>query len=383
MFNTLLIFTISALVRSCAGGARLGCAMFSESGKEVSMPFDFYRPDNGPQEQQARPYRPRRPVTIKKKHVVLIILLIFAALTVFTCAFKVDQKEQAVVLRFGEYNRTVGPGLHFKLPYGLEKSLIVPTQTVQTMSFGYRTNTPGNTRGQSSSYSYKGYANESTMLTGDLNIVEAQWIVQYRIEDPRMWLFNVYNNEQTISDISRSVINQLVGDLPILSVMTSQRSVIETEAQVKLQQVLSSYDMGVRILTVKLQDVVPPAGNVQDAFEDVNKAIQDMNKLINEGKESYNSIIPAAQGEANRLIKEAEGYAAERVNSAKGDVARFESVRNEYEKSKEITGRRLYLETMEQVLENGSGKLTVVDSSVKGLLPVFGTAGTSPATGGK
>ncbi len=347
------------------------------------MPFDFYRPDNGPQEQQARSYRPRRPVTVKKKYVVLVILLVIAALTLFTCAFKVDQKEQAVVLRFGEYNRTVGPGLHFKLPYGLERSLIVPTQTVQTMSFGYRTNTPGNTKGQSSSYSYNGYANESTMLTGDLNIVEAQWIVQYRIEDPRMWLFNVYNNEQTISDISRSVINQLVGDLPILSVMTSQRSVIETEAQVKLQQVLSSYDMGVRILTVKLQDVVPPAGNVQDAFEDVNKAIQDMNKLINEGKESYNSIIPAAQGEANRLIKEAEGYASERVNGAKGDVARFESVRNEYEKSREITGRRLYLETMEEVLENSSGKLTVVDSSVKGLLPVFGTAGSSSVTGGK
>ncbi len=141
--------------------------------------------------------------------------------------------------------------------------------------------------------------------------------------------------------------------------------------------------MGVRILTVKLQDVVPPAGNVQDAFEDVNKAIQDMNKLINEGKESYNSIIPAAQGEANRLIKEAEGYASERVNGAKGDVARFESVRNEYEKSKEITGRRLYLETMEEVLEKSGGKLTVVDSSVKGLLPIFGTDGGSSVTGGK
>lgn len=334
------------------------------------MAFDFNRGE--PQEQRAR-YR--RPVEIKGKHVAIVLAAVFILVTILTSVFMVDQKEQAVILRFGKYNRTVGPGLHVKIPYGLEKSFIVPTQIVQTMSFGYRTSQAGNVGGGYSIYSYNGYASESTMLTGDLNIVEAQWIVQYRIEDPRMWLFNVYNNEQTISDISKSVINQLVGDLPILSIMTSERSAIEAEAQVMLQKTLSSYEMGVRILTVKLQDVVPPAGNVQDAFEDVNKAIQDMNKLINEGKESYNSIIPAAQGEANRLIQEAEGYAAERVNNAKGDVARFESVRNEYENSKDVTKQRLYIETMEEVL--GEGNLTVIDASLKGLLPFYDITGGS------
>jgi len=336
------------------------------------MPFDFNRPGPEFQEQKARTYR---PVNLKPKHIVAVLILLAVVVAVLTSVFIVDQKEQAVVLRFGKYNRTVGPGLQFRIPFGIETHFIVPTQTVQTMSFGYRTSSPGNVSGLSSLYNYSGYTSESTMLTGDLNIVEAQWIVQYRIEDPRMWLFNVYNNEQTISDISRSVINQLVGDLPILSVMTSERTSIETEAQVKLQQVLSSYNMGVRILTVKLQDVVPPAGNVQDAFEDVNKAIQDMNKLINEGKESYNSIIPAAQGEANRMIQEAEGYAAERVNTAKGDVARFESIRNEYGNSKEITTRRLYLETMEQVLSDGDGSLTVIDASLDGLLPFYDVTG--------
>ena len=127
----------------------------------------------------------------------------------------------------------------------------------------------------------------------------------------------------------------------------------------------------VKILTVKLQDVVPPAGDVQDAFEDVNKAIQDMNKLINEGKESYNSVIPAAQGEANRLIQEAEGYAAERVNNALGDVARFESIRNEYKTNKEITKKRLYLETMEEIFSSSDQNLTVIDASLDGILPLY------------
>jgi len=334
------------------------------------MAFDFNQGFR-PEEQNARPPRYRKPVNIKMKgkHILFIVLGVFLLVTVFSSVFMVDQKEQAVVLRFGKYNRTVGPGLHIKLPYGLERSYIVATQSVQTMSFGYRTSQAGGIGGGSSRYNYNGYANESTMLTGDLNIVEAEWIVQYRIEDPRMWLFNVYNNEQTISDISKSVINQLVGDLPILSIMTSERSTIEADAQVKLQETLSSYNMGVRILTVKLQDVVPPAGNVQDAFEDVNKAIQDMNKLINEGKESYNRIIPAAQGEANKLIQEAEGYAAERVNNAKGDVARFESVRNEYANSKDVTKERLYLEAMEEIMSNGN--VTVIDSSLEGVLPLY------------
>ncbi len=304
------------------------------------------------------------------KLLIIALLVVFVFVAISTGFFVVDQTEQAVILRFGRYLKTVGPGLQFKIPFGIDSSYNVETQTVQTMSFGYRATTTGNTSGASTSYNYSKYTAESTMLTGDLNIVDIQWIVQYRIDDPYKWLFNLNNPKTTISDISRSVMNQLVGDLPILSIMTSERTSMEVEAQEKLQAALDNYDMGVKIVTVKLQDIVPPAGDVQDAFEDVNKAIQDMNKYINEGKENYNSIIPAAEGEASKIIQEAQGYASERVNSATGDVARFKSVLAEYEKSPEITAKRLYIETMEEVLASDApGELTIVDSNLDGFLP--------------
>ncbi len=331
------------------------------------MAFDFN------QNQQNNNYRAK--LHFSPKLLIIVALVLVIAFLLSTSFFVVDQTEQAVILRFGKYNRTVGPGLQTKLPFGIDKSYNVETQVVQTMSFGFRSATAGNTYGTGTSYNYNGYASESTMLTGDLNIVDVKWIVQYKIEDPNNWLFSVNNPEQTLSDVSRSVINQLVGDLPILSVMTSERTTIEVEAQNLMQETLDSYNMGVKIVTVKLQDIVPPEGDVQDAFEDVNKAIQDMNKYINEGKENYNSVIPSAQGEASKLIQEAEGYASERINTAKGDVARFESVKAEYEKSKEVTSKRLYIETMEEILASQEGEVTLVDSSLENFLPVANITG--------
>ena len=338
------------------------------------MAFNFYEqqgqsPDqNQNQDQSQRRRRGGRSFSFSPKILALVIVVIVVALTLSTGFFVVDQTEQAVILRFGSYLKTVGPGLQFKIPFGIDRSFNVETQTVQTMSFGYRATTSGNISGSSTKYNYSKYMDESTMLTGDLNIVDIQWIVQYRIDDPYKWLFSVNNQSKTISDLSRSVINQLVGDLPILSIMTSERTSMEVEAHEKLQALLDFYDMGVKLVTVKLQDIVPPAGDVQDAFEDVNKAIQDMNKYINEGKENYNRVIPAAEGEASKLIQEAQGYASERVNSATGDVARFKSVLAEYEKSPDITSKRLYIETMEQIL---SGELTVVDKSLENFLPIM------------
>jgi len=309
-------------------------------------------------------------INFKPKYIVYGVLVLLVLIAVFTSFFVVDQKEQAVVLRFGKYIKTVGPGLQTKIPFGIDSAYKVETQMVQTMTFGFRNQQAGNGSGKGTIFDYTNYGSEATMLTGDLNIVDVEWIVQYKIDDPYKWLFSVYDNETTISDISRSVINQLVGDLPILSVMTSERTGIEIDAQQKMQNILDSYDMGIKIVTVKLQDIVPPEGDVQDAFEDVNKAIQDMNKLINEGKQEYNSIIPSAQGEASKLIQEAQGYASERVNTALGDVARFNSVRAEYENSKEITAQRLYIETMEEVLGGEDNNLTVVDKNLTNLLPL-------------
>ncbi len=160
------------------------------------------------------------------------------------------------------------------------------------------------------------YPEESVMLTGDLNIVDVEWVIQYKIDEPYAWLFNVQDRSATIRDISQSVINELVGDLQILSVMGESRTAIEVTSQQKMQAILDSYGLGIKIVTVKLKNIVPPYGEVQDAFEDVNKAIQDMERLINEGKELYNSDIPRARGEAAQLIQFAEGYASERTNEA-------------------------------------------------------------------
>ena len=319
----------------------------------------------------------RKPLHLSPKLILAAIGVVFIIILIMSSFFVVDQTEQAVVLRFGKYNRTVGPGLQTKLPLGIDKNYNVPTQVVQTMSFGQSTNTS-----QYSIFSTASMAeNESTMLTGDLNIVDVQWIIQYRIENPSYWLFNVQEKERTIRDISQSVINQLVGDLPILAIMSSERSSIEVKSQEMMQKTFDSYELGIRIVTVRLLYNVPPIGEVQDAFEDVNKSIQDMNRFINEGKQSYNQEIPKAQGEASRLIQIAEGYAAERVNNAQGDVARFNSVREAYEMSKEITSQRLYIETMETILSQAgdTGSLLLIDKVLENFLPL---ANIGTPTGG-
>ncbi|WP_319756041.1 FtsH protease activity modulator HflK [uncultured Sphaerochaeta sp.] len=314
-----------------------------------------------------QPPRPARKVkNISPKLVIWIIVAVVLIMLVLSSFFVVDQTEQAVVLRLGKYNRTVGPGLQTKIPLGIETSYNVPTQVVQTMTFGYRSNSS-----TSPLFGNSDYTTESLMLTGDLNIIDVQWIIQYKIENPVNWMFKVESRETTLRDISQSVMNKLVGDLPILSVMTSERTRIEIEAQENMQKIFDAYELGVRVVTVKLQNIVPPVGEVQDAFEDVNKAIQDMNRLINEGKQNYNKVIPSARGEANKLIQQAQGYAAERVNQAEGDVARFNSVREVYEQSQTITRTRLYIETMEAVINpTESGSVTLVDKNLSNFLPV-------------
>lgn len=313
-------------------------------------------------------------ITIQPKIIVLIIAALVIIALFLSSFFVVDQTEQSVVLRFGHYNRVVGPGLQFKLPLGIEKNLNVPTQVVQNMNFGFRTEQSG----INTIFAQKDYPEESVMLTGDLNIVDVEWIIQYKINDPYAWLFNVEDKTSTIRDISQSVINELVGDLPILSVMGASRTNIEVQSQQNMQEILDSYGLGIKIVTVKLKNIVPPLGEVQDAFEDVNKAIQDMNRLINEGKEQYNQEIPKAQGQAAQVIQIAEGYASERVNEAKGDVARFTSVRKAYLESKEVTTKRLYVETMEKILS--SDNTTIIDKNLDNFLPLQDLGDTSGGT---
>ena len=260
---------------------------------------------------------------------LIVVLAIILALTSF---FEVDATEQAVITRLGKYNRTVGPGLQMKLPLGIEKSYNVPTMVVQTEQFGFQADEIPQ------EISQENKPEEARMLTGDLNIVDVEWTIQYKIVDPVAWLFNVSDKQGTIRDISQSVINLLVGDRAILDVMSSERSSIEALAQDYMNENFDQLGLGINVTTVKLQNIVPPSG-VQAAFEDVNKAIQDMNGFINEGKAAYNSEIPKAQGEADRQIQLAEGYAVERVNKALGDVARFNAIYDDYVKAPGVPAR--------------------------------------------
>lgn len=301
----------------------------------------------------------------KPSNLILYAVLIAAAAIFFSSFFVVDQTEQAVITRFGRYEKTLGPGLQFKLPFGIDRKYIVPgNKVVQTEQFGFKT-----LKGGTVNVYQNDIVSESTMLTGDLNIIDVEWIIQYRIVNPRQWLFSVQEKKQTIRDISRSVINSLVGDRAILEIMSSERSNIENLAVEMMNSQFDHLGMGIDVFAVKLQNIVPPEG-VQDAFEDVNKAIQDMNRFINEGKESYNAEIPRAQGEADRQIQIAEGYASERVNRALGDVARFNAVYEEYRRAPAITRERLYLETMEEIFGSGEKPQTLIDSELDNILPV-------------
>jgi membrane protease subunit HflK len=305
--------------------------------------------------------------------VLIAVAVVVGLILLFSSFFMVDQKEEAVVLNFGKFSRMVGPGLHFKIPFGVEKNYNVPTQRILKEEFGFRTIASGIV----STYSGQDYSDESLMLTGDLNIVDVEWIIQYQIIDARAWLFNVENEQKTIRDISQSIINMLVGDRTIFDVIGAERAAIEVQGQDLMNELFKTYGLGIRVTTVKLQNIVPPKGPVQDAFEDVNKAIQDRSRLINEGKEAYNQTIPKASGQAQQTIQEAQGYASAQVNKAKGDVARFLSVLGEYRQAPDIVRNRLYYEMYDQVFGAAEGT-DLIDKNLKNFLPLKSVGGATP-----
>ncbi len=307
------------------------------------------------------------PRGLTPRAVIIVLVVIVAIVLAFSSFFVVDQKEQAVVLLFGRFSRMVEPGLNFKLPFGIERNFNVPTQLVLKQEFGFRTIRPGAT----TLYSERDFPEESLMLTGDLNIVDVEWIIQYQITDPVKWLFGVEDQNKTIRDISQSVVNQLVGDRAILDVLGQERANIERLAQEQMNELFDRYGLGIRVTTVKLQNIVPPEGTVQTAFEDVNKAIQDRSRLINEGKEAYNQAIPKAKGTAQQVVQEAEGYATERVNRARGDVARFTNVLQEYNRNPQVTRSRLYLEMFEEVFKDAQGT-DLIDRNLRNFIPFKG-----------
>ncbi len=308
---------------------------------------------------------------MKKLKIPYAVIVIGAAVMVlFGLSFKIiAATDNGVVTRFGRYNRTLEPGAQFIIPF-IETMYHVPVTTVQKEEFGFRT-----THASNSSQYRNNILTEASMLTGDLNIINVEWTVQYRIVDPKAWLFNVEPSERinTIRDVSAAVINSLVGDRAILDIMGAARNSIQFSAKEIMNERYKQLGLGISVSSIQLQNVIPPE-EVQQAFEDVNIAIQDMNRMINEGKEAYNKQIPKAKGEADKLIQEAMGYAAERVNKAKGDTARFNAVYKQYRKAPDITKRRLYLETLDSIFEN-TDTVVFVDKKLKNFLPLKNLTG--------
>lgn len=298
---------------------------------------------------------------------------LLALVVLYSTYYQVNADEVGVVQRFGRYVRTTEPGPHLKLPFA-ETVTLVPVQRQLKTEFGFRTTAAGI---QSEFEQTDETRAESLMLTGDLNVAVVEWIVQYKVKDPYKYLFKVRNLDSgqqrsapsTFGDMNEAVMREIVGDHSVNEVLTVGREKIQVDAKDLLQRLCDRYETGLEVLQIVLQDVNPPEP-VKPAFNEVNQAIQEKERLINEAWADYNQTVPNARGEAERVVRAAEGYALERVNNARGDVARFVSIYDEYRKAPDVTRKRLYLETLNEVLPK-AGRTLIVDSSMKGLLPLL------------
>lgn len=279
--------------------------------------------------------------------------------------FTVQPEEVGVITQFGKYLKTVEPGPNFKVPF-IQSVYKVAVERQQKLEFGFHTVEAG----VQTEYSRTTQDKEvSVMLTGDLNLADVMWVVQYRIKDPYNYLFRVRNHQKTLEDISESCMRQVVGDNTVNEVITIRRNEIAIEVESLIQELADEYSLGVKIEQVVLQGVNPP-DPVKDAFNAVNEAQQEKETLINQAKSKYNKVIPRATGEAEETIQKAVGYSTERVNQAKGDSARFVDLYKEYVKAPSVYKQRVYLETMGRVIPK-LGKKIVTDEKGSNVLPLL------------
>jgi membrane protease subunit HflK len=306
------------------------------------------------------------PPEVRKilKNLKTIVIIIVAVILAWSGFFQIDPEEVGVITRFGRYTRKVEPGLNIKVPL-IERVYKVPVERQQKIEFGFRTVRAG----VRTEYTRAGSKDESLMLTGDLNLADVEWVVQFRVEDPYNYLFKVRNPETTLRDISEASMRQIVGDRTVNEVLTVGRTEIADKVEELMQNLCREYSLGIKIDQVVLQDVNPP-DPVKAAFNAVNEAQQEKETLINQAKSEYNKVIPKASGQAKETIQKAEGYATERVNNAKGQVARFNALYKEYVKAPEVTKRRIYLETMESVLPKLGNKI-IADQKASNILPLL------------
>ncbi|MCA8942734.1 MAG: FtsH protease activity modulator HflK [Planctomycetes bacterium] len=313
-----------------------------------------------------------RPVQAIRRGGVRLVLAILIGLVVligiFSSYYTVEAEGRAVVKRFGRVVSIEEPGLHFKWPFGIDQATFIPTEIVQKEEFGFRT--AAVRRGEPSRYDRSGRnRDEALMLTGDLNVINVEWVVQYRIVDANQWMHKVRDQRGTIRDVTESVMRQVVGNRVGGDVLTVGRVSIASEVKERMQDIFDAYELGIHVSAVELQDVTPPE-QVAAAFNEVNEARQEKERLVNLAEKERNQVLPRARGEAAQLISEAQAYATERVNASKGQTARFTALVEEYRKAEDLTRQRLFLEMVDEVLPNVES-LYVVDGATNAPIPLL------------
>ena len=303
---------------------------------------------------------------IKGGVIQLIVAAVVVLIILFSSFYQISPEEIGVILRFGKFVRTTDPGLHLKIPFGIEKLKKVPVQRQLKMEFGFRTTTPGiRTQYRVTPETIR----EAVMLTGDLNVVVVEWIVQYKIKDAYNFLFKVRNVDETFRYLNEAVVRKYVGDNSVDEVITVGRARIANEAREELQELCDIYEVGIDVNQLIFQDVNPP-DPVKPSFNEVNESLQEKERKINEAWSDYNQEIPRAAGEAEQTIRSAEGYATERVNRAQGDANRFVSIYREYARAPLVTRKRMYLEAINEILPKINKKI-IFDEKMKNILPLL------------
>ena len=304
----------------------------------------------------------------RSRGIIVYAILAVVGIGAWTSYYTVPSDSVAILQRFGKYLKEVPPGLHFKLPLGVDWATIVPVKRQLKQEFGFTT--PGaSDRFQSPRGGRRDTTRETEMVTGDLNAALVEWVVQYRISDPVKFLFEVREPSGTLRYVSESVMREVVGDRTVDEVITIGRQEIESEALTKMQALSTKYAMGISIDQVQLKNINPPKP-VQESFNEVNQAQQEKEKLINEARRDYNKVIPLAEGEKDQRIREADGYRLKRINEAEGDAARFSALLAEYTKAPEVTRRRIYIETLQDVMPGIRSKI-IVDEQTHSILPLL------------
>lgn len=301
-----------------------------------------------------------------------IIPALFLAVAVYTSVYTVQAESQGVVQRFGRYVKTAEPGLRFKFPFGIDRVSHVPVRRQLKQEFGF-----GTTGSTNPTQTSDEQIEERGMVTGDLNAATVEWVIQYRVRDPQLYLFKVRDPGLTLRDISESVMRSVVGDRTVDEVITIGRQEIESDALAQLQDQVNKYELGLSIDQVQLKNVNPPQP-VQPSFNEVNQAQQEREQMINVANGEYNKEVPRARGEANQKMQAAEGYALKRVNEAEGDVSRFNAVLSEFLKAPEVTKQRIYIETMQKVMP-AMGRKIILDDSASQVLPLLNLSPQTPA----